>query len=229
MRNPFRFVKNAITTASAKAVAKETVREFLAQASKAPSVEFMSGHGEGVSRPERTKVDPAEFYRTNPSFYRAVKRVADAVSMLPFTVYRDGKEPTEENGRAQERINRPNDYQTWMDFCRGVVTYDKIHGDNYILLEGVGSSDRLPPAGLHLLDPRMVSPIPDSQDRIKGFKYQVNGRTRKLQPTEVIHIQEFSPTSPYIGVGAGEALQNTLYLERCANEYNTNGFEQGGA
>jgi phage portal protein BeeE len=124
---PFRFVSNAI----AKAIAKPIVTEALARAKQAENraVPFVAGFGPGVSENERTKVDPAEFYRTNAYFYRAVKRVADAVAMLPLTVFRDGKEPTPENGAAQALIDKPNDYQTAMDFRRGVVTYLKIHGD----------------------------------------------------------------------------------------------------
>jgi HK97 family phage portal protein len=82
---------------------------------------------------------------------------------------------------------------------------------------------------MHLIDPRVITPVPDADQRVKAYKITINSKVRYLSPAEILHIMEFSPTSPYIGAGAGEALQNTLYLEQCANQYNMNGFEQDGA
>jgi HK97 family phage portal protein len=179
---------------------------------------------------------PADAYMDNPWVYAGVKRVVDAVSQLPLVVYRDDEDMTEVGGPAQELIDKPNEFEPAVRFRRAMYSWLPLYGEAFILRtwrvdtrEDEMEPPRRPPDGLRVLNPQQVKVIPHATDRVAHFEHTISDIPKKVHRDRILHISEFNPVHNVSGTGAAEALATTIKLDKWANEWNAEGFYNGGS
>jgi HK97 family phage portal protein len=126
---------------------------------------------------------------------------------------------------------RPNPWFTGMLFRESFQQHLDLTGMSYWV---IGQVPRMNiPGELWPIRPDRIVPVPDPKMFIAGYVYtSPDGEQVPLQPSEVIRLVVPSPTNPYKGMGAVQALMADLDASRFASEYNRNFFlnsaEPGG-
>ncbi len=182
-----------------------------------PEFELESGH----DRPEDFE-DYAVAYAQVVWVHACASLIASAVAGLPLRVQRDGRA---EPASALERLLRaPNRHVTGYDLWEHTVTCLELAGNAYWEIERDAAGR---PVAIYPLRPDFVRIVPDVRDYVRGYLYEVNGRSVALAPDDVIHFRYFNPLDEYYGLGPLAAARHGIIADSYAVAYNTSFFRNG--
>lgn len=158
-------------------------------------------------------------YARNPTVFRAVRLVAEAVGAVPLYVIENGKEADEHP--LLDLLARPNPRQTSASFREAVASHLLLAGNAF--LEAVVADGR--PAEIHALRPDRVAIIAGEDGWPVAYEHRVGSRAARL-PAEgepvapILHLAGFHPLNDHYGFAPLEAAQVPIDLIAAADLWN---------
>lgn len=171
--------------------------------------------------------------------YRNNDAIAQEVSKMEFELYTVGLSGGEivynevESHPLLDLLDKPNNETTKTDFIYTIQSHKKLSGDSFILKIRNGRQV----TGLRLLPPDKVTlnlqtPTASDPTVILSYHYQdtINGEKVDVtyDPSDIIHLKKPNPNNPFRGLGAVEAMAETIDLDNLTTE-TTKKFFQNGA
>lgn len=151
--------------------------------------------------------------------YAAVKLISESGAMASFGVYKHADEKFEEvvNHPFEILLRSPNPYMSRFELWEQTFVHLELQGNAFWYLQK--TKEGLP-AGIWIMRPDRVTPIPDRKTFISSYKYKINNRVTLLEPSEVVHFKRYHPLNDYQGLSAVQVATRALALEKNAMEYN---------
>lgn len=175
----------------------------------------------GRDRPEDFE-DYAVAYAQVVWVHACASIIATTVAGLPLRVRRNGR--AEAAAPLQQLLDAPNRHTTGYDLWEHTVTCLELAGNAYWEIERDAAGR---PVGIYPLRPDYVRIVPDVRQYVRGYLYEVNGRSAALAPEEVLHFRYFNPLDEYYGLGPLAAARHGIIADSYAVAYNTNFFRNG--
>ena len=179
----------------------------------------------GKDRPENYE-DYAIAYSQVVWVHACVSTIAAAVAGAPLKVYRQTAESIEEDSDSlpSRLLFDVNPNISTFDLWEATASFLELSGNCYWEIE---KDDDGTPAAIYPMRPDHVKEVPDKSTFVKGYIYEVNGRTVSLGADEVIHFKYFNPASEYYGLGPIAAIRNTIIADQYSVAYNKAFFKNG--
>jgi HK97 family phage portal protein len=165
-------------------------------------------------------------YARSPWVYVAISRIAEAAALVPLRVLRvEGDKRLQVIHHPLERLlDHPNPFQSRFELFEQTIGYLELTGNAYWYLVGDG---RGMPAEIWVLRPDRVSIVPDAQQLVRGYLYELDGQRIALDHAEVIHFRRWHPGSDYYGLSALEAGKAAIEADRAMSRWNQATFAEG--
>lgn len=170
--------------------------------------------------------------------YRNNDAIAQEVAKIDFELYTIGLSEGEivynevTSHPLLDLLDKPNEENTKTDLIYIVQSHRKLSGDAFILKVRNGSQTvalrTLPPDKITL---NLQPPTASDPTIIESYVYRdvIDGNRIEVvyQPEEIIHIKRPNPNNPFRGLGAVEALADTIDLDNLTTETTKRFFENG--
>lgn len=170
--------------------------------------------------------------------YRNNDAIAQEVSKLQFELYAVGLSGGEivyneiDSHPLLDLLDNPNAETTKNDAIYIIQSHKKLAGDAFwlkIRTNGVVTGLRqLPPDKITL---NLQPPTPEDPTVIENYHYQDNINGQKVDvtydPEDIIHFKKPNPNNAFRGLGAVEALADTIDLDNLTTEVTTSFFKNG--
>lgn len=165
--------------------------------------------------------------------------IAQEISKIEFELYTVGISGGEivyneiESHPLLDLLDKPNEETVKSDAIYIIQSHKKLAGDAFWLKIRNGSQI----VGLRTLPPDKVilnlqSPTPEDPTVIQSYHYKdiIDGQKVDVtyDPKDIIHFKKPNPNNPFRGLGAVEAMADTIDLDNLATE-TTKKFYQNGA
>ena len=123
---------------------------------------------------------------------------------------------------ALDLWKKPNAYLTRFEMLERANQYFQLVGEiPFVVLRDSKTGQ---PAELQLVRPNRIFPIPDPNDYLAGYVYQVGAQRIFLKPEDVIMIVRPNPLNEYRGLGIVQSLLIDLGSEQAAATWMRNFF-----
>jgi len=179
----------------------------------------------GKDRPENYE-DYAIAYGQVVWVYACVSTIATAVAGTPLKTYRQTAKSVEEisDSRLARLLSDVNPHISSYDLWEATASFLELSGNCYWEIE---RDDAGMPTAIYPMRPDRVKVVPDKSDFVKGYIYEVNGRSVSLDADEVIHFKYFNPANEYYGLGPIAAIRNSIIVDQYSVAYNKAFFKNG--
>jgi HK97 family phage portal protein len=200
----------------------------------APHIESLAVHNSYRWPNLAESESQAKVYQQSPWVYIAVNRIAEAAALVPLRVYpahpngivgtrhaSSVYEPPLQRHPLERLLDAPNLYMSRFELIEQTVGMLELTGNAYWFLGGDESGA---PNEIWPLRPDRVSIVPDAEQFVKGYVYEIDGQRIPLLPIEVIHFRRWHPANDYYGLSALEAARLAVTSDRAMAEWNKNTF-----
>ncbi len=185
-----------------------------------------------------TSVSPRLLTANREWVYRNNDVIAQEVSKMDFQLYSLGLKDGQINYKEifehplLDLLDQFNPVTTKSDAIYNTQSHKKLTGDAFWLKEYNGN--RI--VALYQLDPTKIELIlgdPNSErsQLVIGYKYvdTINGQRVAVtyEPNQILHFKKPNPKNMFRGLGAVEALVNTIDTDNLTNEVQKNLFKNG--
>lgn len=159
--------------------------------------------------------------------FGAVSVIANAAAEVNWHLYkvRNGEHTELDNHPALDLINKVNPFQTRYEFFQSLVTYRKLVGDAYIVLNYARTGY---PVEMWLASPSYMSVIPHPTQYLSHYEYRKGTEKVRFELNEIIRIKDPNPLNPLAGLGTVQPLSQDLDSERNAARYQNKLFYNDG-
>jgi len=171
--------------------------------------------------------------------YRNNDAIAQEVSKIEFELYAIGLSKGEvvynqiDNHPLLDLLDKPNDESTSVEAMYMIQSHKKLAGDAFWLkVRGANNSIvalRILPADKVSLD--LQKPTDKDPTVIKSYTYKdnIDGNqiTVTYDPKDIIHFKKPNPNNPFRGLGAVEAMADTIDLDNMTSEVMKNFLKNG--
>src|SRR3990167_1536105 len=191
------------------------------QIAKAEYEFFNTSRGAEFGEDYLTQTDVYNLYKKDTWVYVIINAKAISVSALNIQLkkntLKDNKIESEiiTNHPILDVLNNPNPQDTKSLFLQGIVWSLELDGNAYIELVKNGKDIK----EMYLLRPDQVELIPDVQKGVKGYRYNVNGKSNILKREDVLHIRYYNPSGALDGLAPFEAAKNMVETDSSAIEH----------
>jgi HK97 family phage portal protein len=170
--------------------------------------------------------------------YRNNDAIAQEVSKVEFELYTLGLDKGEivynevTTNPLLDLLDKPNEETTTPEFFYTLQSHKKLTGDAFVLKVRNGRQV----VALRLLPPDKItldlqSPTEKDPTVIRSYIYKdvINGEELKVtyQPEDIIHFKKPNPNNQFRGLGAVEALAETIDLDNLTTETTKKFFTNG--
>jgi HK97 family phage portal protein len=155
-------------------------------------------------------------YAKNMTVYACVRTIASAVAGLDVTLYRQKKNGIEEieTHDILDLLQKPgSDFVSGANFLEAIAINLLLAGNAYILKLRVG--ERGKPVSLTLLRPDLVQV--HWSNEIDYYEY---ASSKKYDPADVIHIREYNPLNPFLGLSRLRVAEMGIEADNEAHIWN---------
>lgn len=170
--------------------------------------------------------------------YRNNDAIAQEVSKIEFELYTVGLSNGEivfnevESHPLLDLLDKPNNETVKSDAIYLIQSHKKLTGNAYWLKIRNGSQviglRSLPPDKIIL---NLQTPTPEDPTVIESYHYQdtIDGQKIDIiyRPEDIIHFKKPNPDNPFLGLGAVEALADTIDLDNLTTETTKKFFING--
>lgn len=179
----------------------------------------------GKDRPENYE-DYSIAYSQVVWVYACVSTIATAIAGTPLKTYRRMAKSVEEDSdsRLARLLSDVNPHISAYDLWEATASFLELSGNCYWEIERDGEGI---PIAIYPMRPDYVKIVPDKFNFVKGYIYEVNGRSVSLRADEVIHFKYFNPASEYYGLGPIAAIRNTIIVDQYSLACNKSLFKNG--
>lgn len=170
--------------------------------------------------------------------YRNNDAIAQEVSKIEFELYAIGLSGGEivynqiMSHPLLDLLDAPNAETTKADAIYVTQSHKKLTGDAFWLKikeNGVTTAIRILPPDKIIL--KLQAPTPEDPTVIEAYNYQdvIDGNKIDITyaPEDIIHFKKPNPNNPFRGLGAVEALSETIDLDNLTTETTRKFFENG--
>jgi len=171
-----------------------------------------------------------EAYGNDPVVRPIVARLFQGVSALNWRLFVKSK-AGDDNDRQEvtkhpvlDFLAHPNDFQTWAEIVARGQQHWELVGETSLVL-GFQPGIKYP-IDTWVLRPDRINPIPDAYQFLAGWIYTAPGDGERipLATNELLRMVDPSPTDPYRGMGAVQALARDLDATRLTKEWQAEFF-----
>jgi len=159
-------------------------------------------------------------YFKNMTVFSCVKLIASSIASLDPLLYRQDKNGKEEieTHEILDLLQRPSsDYMSFEQFMEAAASYLLLAGNAYILKLRAGEKGK--PKALTLLRPDLVTV--QYTNEITEYRYQIGNQTVRYTPDDIIHVKEFNPLHPFLGVSRLEIAMLGVEVDNEAHIWNS--------
>jgi len=150
---------------------------------------------------------------------RCVSEIGKAVGSVPWVAVREKAESIEVVDRHPfgRLMEKPNPWYSRRDLVSSWAIYLSLSGNSYweVVRNNAGK-----PMELFSLRPDWVTPIPDPETYISGYKIEAEGIKDTYEPDNIIHFKYVDPLNEYVGMSPLQAAARTLDTETAAINWN---------
>ena len=196
----------------------DRLRGAFGQKSKGPEItsrdlDFSAKVFEYIERTVGVRIDKLSDYDSYLSAgaskiwasFRCLDIISNVVATTKFYLCDENGEPREGDEILKNILTHPNTHETFGELLYLTTFHIKSCGNAYWFKDSDRLGGRI--TALHPLYPQYVKPIPDSKERIGSYEYEINGKTHRYEPEQIIHFKRPSPKEPYIGIGDMESAE----------------------
>ncbi|MGB1285218.1 MAG: phage portal protein [Aggregatilineales bacterium] len=188
-----------------------------------PHVEAVAVHNQTIFND--SSIHPAQnrLYEESSIVYMAVNRIAEAAALVPMQVMQvQNEEKTAViNHPLEQLLNNPNPVMSRFELFEQTIGWLELTGNAYWLL--IGDENGVP-AQIWTLRPDRMRIVPDPQQYVRGYVYEIDGRRIPLEKVEVVHFKRWHPGNDYYGLSALEAARMSILSDRAMAQWNYNTF-----
>lgn len=180
----------------------------------------------GADYPEPFQ-DLIDSFQIHTWVYACANLIANAFASIDFLPYtRNGDAwDVDERHPFFELLQNPNPMMSGVEFKRLLSLSSKLTGNAFIVCDPAQSKQ---PKELWPLQPHKVKVVPDRQEFIGKYVYEVNGHSRPLDKESIIHFREATPTNLQYGQGSLSAVKNSVMTDIYADTWNRYFFQNAG-
>jgi HK97 family phage portal protein len=181
----------------------------------------------GKERPENYE-DYSIAYGQVVWVYACVSTIATAIAGVPLKTYRKKANSIDEvsDSPLARLLSSVNPHMSAYDLFEATASFLELSGNCYWEIE---TGDDGFPAAIYPMRPDRVKIVPDRDDFVAGYIYEINGRSVSLDAGEVIHFKYFNPANEYYGLGPIAAIRNSIIVDQYSVAYNKAFFKNGGS
>ena len=164
-------------------------------------------------------------YQRSSWVYMAVNRIAEAGALVPLRVLQlQGEKRIEvDNHPLEMLLHNPNPTTSRFELLEQTLGYLELTGNAYWFLVG---DRRGQPAQIWVLRPDRVTIVPDKENFVRGYLYEVNGQHIPMDAIEVVHFKRWHPQNEYYGLSALEAARLSVRSDLAMARWNESTFGQ---
>ncbi|GAB4324396.1 MAG: phage portal protein [Phototrophicales bacterium] len=190
---------------------------------KPPHIEALATHNHFSGLNSIETASHNRIYTLSPWVYVAVNRIAEACALVPLKVYRvQGDQKLEVVQHPLEiLLDNPNPYMSRFELMEQTIGTLELTGNAYWLLVGDMTGK---PMQIWMLRPDRMSVLPDENQFVRGYVYEIDGKRIPLDVAEVVHFKRWHPANDYYGLSALEAGRVAVSTDRAMSEWNRNTF-----
>lgn len=183
--------------------------------------------GEPIWTPKNFENLAREGFEQNVWVYRCIMAIAQAAAGVPWLLYerRQGNVREIEQHPLLDLIQRPNPLQSKQEYTEAVVAFLLLSGNAY---EEENGPNVGPPQELWPLRPDRVRVLPDTENLIGGYRYEVNGRRIDFATDRVMHTKLFAALDDFYGLSPIAVAARGIDGDNAANAWNASMFQNGG-
>lgn len=179
-----------------------------------------------------TKAAPEDYlyaYSVSATVYACVSTLAQACASVAFRAYRGTGDEAEEvrDGPLVDTLRWVNPWMTDYDLWETTFSWILLNGNSFWALDEEETSDAPSGVGIYPMNPTRVKVIPGREEKVAGYIYKVGQEEIRLEPREVVHLQDFGPLSDYVGMPAAAPAQVSTILEAYAVSHSSRFYMQG--
>ena len=188
----------------------------------APHIASVALHNQFRWQPHQGS--PARVYQQSPWVYLAINRIAEAGALVPLRVLQQqGEAELEvECHPLEQLLDNPNPTMSRFELFEQTIGMLELTGNAYWFLTGKAGI----PEEIWTLRPDRITIVPDPQNFIRGYIYEVDGQRIPLEAVEVVHFKRWHPSNDYYGLSPLEAARLAIRSDRSMAEWNDNTFGQ---
>lgn len=211
-----------------------TIRSWLpwTKASRTTRIDYLSTTPSGAAWTDRRYDALArEGYQQAVWVFACTREITAAMREAPLLLHEKGDRTNEITTHPLlTLLNRPNPMMAWDAFLETWVAYYLLSGDTY--LERVGSATGVP-LELWPKRPDRMTVLPDPENFVRGYRYEVGGRAIDFVDGEILHTKSFNPLNDHYGMSALEAAARGIDAFNTGMSHNValmqNGARPSGA
>lgn len=182
--------------------------------------------GQPVWTPKNFENLAKEGFEQNVWVYRCVMAIAQAAAGVPWLLYekRRGNVREIESHALLDLLRRPNPLQSKQEYTEAVVAFLLLSGNAY---EEENGPNVGPPRELWPLRPDRIQVLPDAENLIAGYRYEVNGRRIDFPADRVMHTKLFAALDDFYGLSPIAVAARGIDGDNAANAWNASMFQNG--
>ncbi|MEN1957221.1 phage portal protein [Luteimonas changyuni] len=194
------------------------------QRSADPSWGALTGSGGTTAAGSHVDTRSAESIST---VFACVQALSESTACLPLHTYRRNEDGSRE--RANDHwlsrvLDRPNDYQSGMEFRESMTAAVLLHGNAYARKESNGAGEV---TALHPMNPARVTIVRLGSGRYRYDCTDDDGRVQHLLSDEVLHLRDRTEPGSIVGRSRIAIARETLGLSLSLRTHGANSFGRG--
>jgi HK97 family phage portal protein len=155
--------------------------------------------------------------------FAVIERISTSLAASEWKLY------VERNGEREEITDHPlldiwknpNPFYSQSEFLEDSSNHFELTGEMaWVIVRGLGGAI----VELWPVRPDRIKPVPDKDDYISGYIYQVGSEAVPLETDDVIFMRRPHPTVPYRGIGQVQTLLHDIGSEQLASAWQRNFF-----
>ncbi len=208
---------------------KQTLNKWSKKQSQVGPLIACSTLGQPAWTPRNYDQLSREGYLKNIIVYRCVTLITRGAASVPWRLIRKNAEVT--NHPLLQLLHHPNPRQGGASFIEAVLSHKLLSGNSYI--EAVANQKAIP-VELYALRPDRIKVIPGSGGVPIGYKYTVNGQSRRISvdlisgASPILHIKTFHPLNDWYGMSPVEAAACAIDQHNAVASHNLAVLQNGG-
>jgi HK97 family phage portal protein len=155
--------------------------------------------------------------------FAVIERISTTMAAAEWKLYqRRGTELVEvEDHPLLDLWKSPNPFYSQSEFFEDSSNHFELTGEmTWVIVRGVGDAI----VELWPVRPDRIRPVPDPNDYISGYIYQIGRKEVPLEVDDVMFMRRPHPTTPYRGIGQVQGLLHDLGSEQMASAWQRNFF-----
>lgn len=161
---------------------------------------------------------------TTAWLFSAIDKIATSVASTEWMLYQK-----DQKGDLKEQQNHPllalwnyiNPFYTQQEFLEELVEHWILVGEMwFVILRTAGGI----PVEIWPIRPDRIKPVPDKDEYLAGYVYQIGAEKVPLAREDVVFIRRPNPYVPYRGIGVVQSMFDDIDSERKAARWVRNFF-----